>query len=277
MMYLSHLLVDVGNNPDRPRPGRHWLRNIYQVHQRLCMAFPSAERVSDDPLFLKPYDSGDFLRERQFSEADPPISDTTRPVHTPRSPEAGFLFRIDPQPGASPAVLVLSATVPNWEYAFQNAQVLLAAKPEVREYHPAYAAEQELRFRILMNLSKKSRDGAKQQNALDRFGRAKTQGKRVALTWNEDQRPEEVILPWFSAKAEAAGFMVQQGCALMRLGWVYGMKPDRSEPLKFRSALFEGKLKVLDPDAFREALASGIGSAKAFGFGLLSVAPVREE
>ncbi len=40
-MYLSSLLIDVGDNPDRPRPGRLWLRNLYHVHQRLCMAFPS--------------------------------------------------------------------------------------------------------------------------------------------------------------------------------------------------------------------------------------------
>ena len=49
-MYLSCLLIDVGDNPDRPRPGRLWLRNLYHVHQRLCMAFPSARktRTSDN-------------------------------------------------------------------------------------------------------------------------------------------------------------------------------------------------------------------------------------
>ena len=50
-MYLSCLLIDVGDDPDRPRPGRTWLRNIYHVHQRLCMAFPSRERMEADPPF----------------------------------------------------------------------------------------------------------------------------------------------------------------------------------------------------------------------------------
>jgi len=39
--------------------------------------------------------------------------------------------------------------------------------------------------------------------------------------------------------------------------------------------LFEGHLLVTDADRLRETLRAGIGSGKAFGFGLLSVMPVR--
>ena len=91
-MYLSCLLVDVGVNPDRPRPGRLWLRNLYHVHQRLCMAFPSSAQKAEDPLFLKPFDPQGFQH-----------------VHGPRNSEQAFLFRIDPQPGGSPVILVQSA------------------------------------------------------------------------------------------------------------------------------------------------------------------------
>jgi hypothetical protein len=34
-------------------------------------------------------------------------------------------------------------------------------------------------------------------------------------------------------------------------------------------------LKVVNPDIFTTALNNGIGSAKGFGFGLLSIAPVK--
>jgi hypothetical protein len=53
-MYLSHLMIEVGSDPDRPRPGRLWLRNMYHVHQRLCMAFlpPVSKKNKDDPEFL---------------------------------------------------------------------------------------------------------------------------------------------------------------------------------------------------------------------------------
>ena len=42
--------------------------------------------------------------------------------------------------------------------------------------------------------------------------------------------------------------------------------------LSFGSVVFDGRLEVTDADSFREVLANGIGSGKAFGFGLLSVA-----
>ena len=59
-MYLSILLINAGSNPDRPRPGRLWLRNLYYVHQRLCMAFPSAYRKNNDEHFLKRFKPEDF-------------------------------------------------------------------------------------------------------------------------------------------------------------------------------------------------------------------------
>ncbi len=37
---------------------------------------------------------------------------------------------------------------------------------------------------------------------------------------------------------------------------------------------FEGVLTVTDPAKFHETFTRGIGSAKAFGFGLLVIAPV---
>lgn len=41
------------------------------------------------------------------------------------------------------------------------------------------------------------------------------------------------------------------------------------------AAHFRGLLQITDPDAFRQTLVSGIGSGKAYGFGLLSIAPPR--
>ncbi|MCP4644356.1 MAG: type I-E CRISPR-associated protein Cas6/Cse3/CasE, partial [bacterium] len=43
--------------------------------------------------------------------------------------------------------------------------------------------------------------------------------------------------------------------------------------MTFGSVRFEGRLRVTEPEQFREILAAGMGSAKAYGFGLLSVAP----
>lgn len=44
---------------------------------------------------------------------------------------------------------------------------------------------------------------------------------------------------------------------------------------RLRSVRYDGTLSVTDPVKFHQTLCSGIGPAKAFGFGLLSIAPAR--
>ena len=140
-MYLSNLLIDVGDNPDRERPGRKWLRNIYHVHQRLCMAFPSDWRLKEDAPFLEPFKDEDFPLLRN-------------PNAKPQQPRHSFLFRINNQIEddiARAVILVQSEAEPNWDYAFGlkpglldprtkrpigNAGCLLAAPPQVRTTIP---------------------------------------------------------------------------------------------------------------------------------------------
>lgn len=103
-MYISCLLINVGDNPDRPRPGRLWLRNLYHVHQRLCMAFPSDPRKTSDPHFLSPYTPSDFPEQRHLAdktktEVGPEV---LRQVHSPRARGSGFLFASTPDPQVGP-------------------------------------------------------------------------------------------------------------------------------------------------------------------------------
>ena len=273
-MWRSCLLVNVGDNPDRPRPGRTWLRNLYHVHQRLCMAFPSDCQQECDPLFLKPFNPQGFDGQVHGVE---------------RSAETGFLFRIDPQPGGRVVIVVHSALRPKWHYAFQNADYLLRefllAPPQAEQFDPFHPKGHQLRFRIRIALSdkkKNSTDGRDlrkfKEGALDRYGRPKSQSKRVALSWDENQDPQNVIQEWFAKKGEKCGFKVEPDTfRALQIGWGNGFKPAANSEdghLKFRSALLEGTLTVTDPEKFRAALESGIGSGKAFGFGLLSVAPL---
>ena len=48
--------------------------------------------------------------------------------------------------------------------------------------------------------------------------------------------------------------------------------PAVRQRLTFGDVLFEGRLRVTDAALFRQTLEHGIGSGKAYGFGLLSVA-----
>lgn len=245
-MFISMLLIDVGNDPDRPRPGRLWLRNRYRVHQRLCMAFPSAKREADDPDFLKPYDPEDFGKDH---------------VHVARKPESGFLFRIDPQTGGGVVILAQSAIKPNWEYAFHNAGYLLAAPPEVKPFDPRFAEGEQFRFRLVANPTRKigtksGPDGRRRH------------GKRVPV-------PADRLFAWLSRQAEQAGFSPVEERTSIQPGYVYINKTRDDRGQRLFCARYDGLLQVTDADAFRETLSGGVGPGKAFGFGLLSVAAAR--
>lgn len=249
-MWLSRLKIDVGDDPTRERPGRSWLHNLYHVHQRLCMAFPSGPRKSDDPQFLKPFNPDDFGKGQ---------------VHVNRAHDSGFLFRIDPQPGARVVILVQSALEPDWEYAFRNAGYLLAAPPQVKHFDPSFEAGQRLRFCLVANPTRRL-----SKHSLGADGRPidKGIGKRVPV-------PSSRLFDWLARRAETAGFSVKVDSTCVQPGYVYVNKTRNGEGQRLRSVRYEGVLGVTDPTRFQQTIVRGIGSGKAFGFGLLSVAPVR--
>ncbi|MCC6909096.1 MAG: type I-E CRISPR-associated protein Cas6/Cse3/CasE [Phycisphaerales bacterium] len=243
-MFISCLLVDTGANVDRPRPGRLWLRNVYRVHQRLCMGFPTAVRFGADADFLLPFKPDDFGPGH---------------VRVPRTRQAGFLFRVDPLQRGRAVILVQSADEPDWGYAFRNAGHLLAADPAVRAWDPSFAAGERWRFRLRAN--------AVRRIAPVEPGR---DGPRVPVPPTEERLRE-----WLVRRASRAGFGLEALEAMVP-GYVYMSKSVmRGSGLRLRSVLYEGTLRIVDPGALSSALASGIGPAKAFGFGLLSIAPVR--
>jgi CRISPR system Cascade subunit CasE len=254
-MYLSRLKIEVGNDPMRERPGRLWLRNLYHVHQRLCMAFPSASRISDDEHFLKRFNPEDFGNNQ---------------AHVRREAEVGFLFRIDPQPGGRAVILVQSgsAVEPDWNYAFHNAGYLLAAPPEVKEFNPCFTKDQRLRFRLVANptrrLSKHSRERDGQPV------KEKSIGKRVPVP--TDQLIDWLV-DWRVRPDELPGFSISKDSTTVQAGYIYVNKGGNDGGQRLRSVRYEGILEVTDPDRFRNTLLRGIGPGKAFGFGLLSVAP----
>jgi CRISPR system Cascade subunit CasE len=76
-------------------------------------------------------------------------------------------------------------------------------------------------------------------------------------------------LRWLSRRAEAAGFTIEDG--QIRITEIATSGGRGGKSVTFGGALFEGILVVRDADLFPKALASGIGPAKAYGFGLLSI------
>ena len=74
-------------------------------------------------------------------------------------------------------------------------------------------------------------------------------------------RGDEARLEWLRRHAEVAGFAFAD--ARVR------ELEARGRDVRLAGVLFDGVLEVKDPSVFRQALETGIGPAKAFGFGLL--------
>jgi CRISPR system Cascade subunit CasE len=211
------------------------------------MAFPSPSRRSHDPDFFKPLDAQDFGQGQ---------------AHVARATEAGFLFRIDAGPAGRVVILVQSAVKPDWEYAFHNAGYLLAAPPDYRPFDPYFAQGQLLQFRLVANPTKRLREDScrRDGNRVD----AKWVGKRVAV-------PADQFYDWLARRAAPAGFSIDRDSTTVQPGYVYVNGTRDGRGYRLRSVRYDGVLTVSDAIRFRESLVHGIGSAKGFGFGLLSV------
>jgi CRISPR system Cascade subunit CasE len=185
----------------------------------------------------------------------------------------GILFRVEYRRGALPALLLQSRETPDWSKLPRG---YLSAPPESKVISAALegvATGAVFRFRLRANPARKieSKSGV---------GGLRRNGRRVEL------RTEEQQLNWLRRKGAAGGFelvSVQTAAKVPNVrvsdeGKVGGFRTSASgtsgkRRLTFASVLFEGKLRVTDAEEFRATLEHGVGSAKAYGFGLLSIAP----
>jgi len=123
----------------------------------------------------------------------------------------------------------------------------------------SYFSRRHYTFQICANPTKKitklGADGSPTKN-----------GKRVPL------RTREEFVGWITRKGEQGGFAVDENTLLT---FSRGRKYFQRQGIQgmHSAAEFRGMLTVIDPPKFHETFTRGIGSAKAFGFGLLVIAP----
>jgi len=95
------------------------------------------------------------------------------------------------------------------------------------------------------------------------------QGKRVPL------REIKELYGWMERKAAAAGFEMEHGTLRITPRGLQHFSMEKERRLGTLGAVdFHGRLLVRDRDAFKRAFANGVGSGKAFGFGLLLLEPL---
>ncbi len=169
------------------------------------------------------------------------------------------LFRVDtPRGNASPALLVQSQTEPDWRWADALPGYLLCPaqyKPIELELRPG----QVLSFRLRANptVKKKSHQDGKEPPA---------NGVRLGLLREESQRA------WLERKGEQHGFRVLR-VVIAPEAIQTARKPGLEKGLSHVAVRYDGLLQVTDGELLLQAMRGGIGSAKAFGFGLLSLGP----
>jgi len=141
-------------------------------------------------------------------------------------------------------ILVQSQTQPNWAEIPRLRGSYLKHEPQVREIAVKAEVGERKRFRLQANPT------------------VKRDGKRHALY------DDEALLGWLMRKGEQHGFEV--GPLDVRAAKL-GKKHGKNRRQTWHAVQYDGVLTVTSPEQFTAALRDGIGSAKAFGFGMLSI------
>lgn len=222
---------------------------MYLTVMRLDPHSPAVQRDLRDPQAL----------HRTVMKAFPSILDPEQEARA----YWGVLHRLEFERRTGRVLLyVQSRVAPDW--AFLPADYLVAdglPNPAVKSVAEAYdrlAAGRVLRFRLRANptrkIETKSGPNGERRN-----------GRRVPLAGLDAQ------VAWLARKAGEHGFELLQ--VTIAATGATELVRSHATGRTFQGVLFEGRLVVRDPERFREALARGIGPGKAYGFGLLSVAP----
>jgi CRISPR system Cascade subunit CasE len=233
-MYLSRLVL----NP-RSRLVRHDLADCQSLHRTVLSSFP----IKSD---------GVGARE-----------------------EFGVLHRLEPsRRGAAPVLLVQSAEAPDWsrlppDYLAPSATSTNPAAVPLRSFLDSLQQGERLRFRLRANPTKKvdTKSGPNGERRNGRRVKLKTEAEQIAWLQRKASEGSFEVLAVKTSADSAALDVIDEGHAK---GWRPGAD-GRLGHLTFGTVLYDGHLRIIDPEVFRRTLERGLGSGKAYGFGLLSV------
>lgn len=229
---------------------------------------PQSRKVWDD--------LGDLQNmHRTVSQAFPKIEiDADAPHHERKTPRNTFnlLHRLDFDARSGRAVLLVQSNLkPDWSFLRDD----YASEIECKAVHEQYGRIENgmrLLFRLRANPTK--RVGKSDTQADEKYKPSETRKirRRVEL------RTDGEKIDWLRRKGADAGFRltdvkineVVANAAVHSSSKQFGRRGNQK--MTFGAALFEGVLEVTDAEKFRESLQTGIGTGKAYGFGLLSVA-----
>jgi CRISPR system Cascade subunit CasE len=174
--------------------------------------------------------------------------------------ETNVLYRLDIHPYSGMMALLVQSTIePDWQPLSQVGQwEYLLAPPQWKAVELDLPNGRSLQFRLTANptIKKVRRDEhGQRQNS-----------NRVPLVHEAAQ------IEWLQKQAAAHGFRLLD-LAISQPQRQTGWQKDNGRPLTLYTVQYNGRLQITDATQFTHALHTGIGPAKAFGCGLLSLAP----
>ena len=172
-----------------------------------------------------------------------------------------FLWRKETTTGdTSPFLLIQAPTEARWD-ALAPGWLL---EWQERRWDPQAAFRPGLRvtFRLRANPTVNRLPNAQEQRGESARGRR----KRLGLWREEDQ------LNWLQRQAQRAG-LTSVEASVSQAERLRCRKHENA--ITMASAQFDGNAMIADPDALVIAVCNGIGHGRAFGHGLLSLAPQR--
>lgn len=152
------------------------------------------------------------------------------------------LFRLEPEMNRGMKyVLVQSFQAPDWNHLPDSVRI------ESKAFSPAFKAGETLAFRLRAN-PVVTREGKRRGLIGEEAQTAWLRKKEIGVIWREVLAIDE--------------------------GYTLGRK-NGSRVISHKSVLFQGSLHVENVEKLLFAVAEGIGPAKGFGFGLLSLSRLR--
>ena len=226
--------------------------NPQELHKTISRAFPKIENPPDTPKHKE---------------------------KTPRN-EFNILHRLDIEKNRGTAfLLVQSEYKPDWSFLNGEFADEIETK-NVGENYRAIENGMNLIFRLQSNPTRRAGNDyeypveKKREEFNEKFKHPKKR-RRIPIYKEEEQ------IKWLARQGERCGFQIAN---IKIEPAVRNLMSAREEKISFKksgekhlvtygSVVFEGVLTVADADKFRDALVNGIGQGKAYGFGLLSIAP----
>jgi CRISPR system Cascade subunit CasE len=197
------------------------------------------------------------------------------------------LWRLDTDNPHRPILWIVSPARPDLTHIIETAGWPHADTPqwETRPYEPLLqrlATGQRYAFRLTANPTRAIKPDSTSTNATSDSGTRQKRSMRVSHVTVAHQ------LDWLTRRSQHAGFRLIPASATLpgsNQNAVQVELRDRAtskfrkeqgkRPVTISHATYVGALEVADPNALRHALCQGLGHARAYGCGLLTLAPLR--